>query len=143
MRYTVNDLPANAVGAFCPIPAVDPIGGLWGSMQVWGSPGTDPVASPRPINGRTTNTNQGGVNTASGSDVAPDDWFPSIYVALADNQGPEADAGIGMSRRRYAELPIPAGNPTRVAASDTFQTKKGGRLTQAWPRAFQRFPTAP
>ena len=141
MRYQVNDLPANAALAFTPIPAVDPIGGMWGDVQVWGSPGTDPIAAPSPMGNFPSRTSQTGVNSARPSDVAPDVAYPSTYVALADGMGPSRH--LGMWRRRFAELPVPAVPFNGIAQSVSFITKKGGRKTQAWPRAFQRFPTGP
>lgn len=141
MRYTVLDVPPSKVGAFAPLPAGNPVGSSYGLVAVYGAPGTLPVDAPNPDRSLPTVSARHGIDSARPSDVAPDVFFPILYVALADNQGPAADAGIGMWRRRFNELPIPARNPTRIPTSDSLVTKKGGRLTQAWPRAFQRFPT--
>ena len=70
--------------------------------------------------------------------VAPDVIFPAIYIASARNMGPSNF--VGMARRRFAELPVPAIDPNRLATVAQQVPKIGGRRTMAWPRAFQRFP---
>ena len=141
MRYTVPDLPPSKAGAFMPLPTTDGEPSSYGLVEVWGAPGTLGVEAPNPDGSLPTVSAQRGVNSSRPSDLAPDVFFPILYVASTRNQGPEADGGIGMARRRFCELPVPAVNPTRIPTSDTLVTRKGSRTTQAWPRAFQRFPT--
>lgn len=142
MRYLVPDLPPSKVGAFMPLPTMDGEGASNGRVVVVGAPGTVAVPAPKATGSLPTISARQGVNSARPSDVSPvDEFLPILYVAETTNQGPEADAGIGMWRRRFCELPVPAENPTRLATSDTLVTRKGSRVTQAWPRAFQRFPT--
>jgi hypothetical protein len=77
-----------------------------------------------------------------GSHVAPDFFFPNVYIAWPDNMGPQdGEAHIGMARRRLAEMPVPAVN-IRRATSQAFRnpTNIGGRSQVGQPRAFQRFP---
>jgi len=124
-----------------PIPTRDGEPATYGLVEVIGAPGTLGVEAPNPDGSLPTVSSQRGVNSSRPSDLAPDVFFPILYVASANNQGPAADGGIGMWRRRHNELPIPAVNPTRIPTSDTLVTTKGSRTTQAWPRAFQRFPT--
>lgn len=142
MRYRVNDLPARGLGAFTPIPTTSPAASSGGLQRVIGAPGNVAVEAPDPA-ALPSLTVRGGVNSAQGSAVSPDVIFPSIYVASADNMGPEADAGIGMWRRRFCELPMPAINPGRVPVVAMQAPKVAGRSAIAWPRAFQRFPNRP
>lgn len=141
MRYRVNDLPARGLGAFTPLPTTTPAASSQGLLTVTGAPGTVPVPMPDPA-AVPSGTVRGphDVNSAKGSAVTPDLIFPAIYVGSAANCGPEADAGIGMWRRRFAELPVPAINPGRVPVVAFQAPKVAGRAAMAWPRAFQRFP---
>lgn len=139
MRYRVNDLPARGLGAFTPLPTTSPAASSQGLLRVTGAPGNEPVDAPDPA-ALPSLTAQGGVNSAQGSAVSPDVIFPAIYVAFVDNLGPEADAGIGMWRRRFCELPMPAVNPGRIPVVAFQAPKVAGRSAIAWPRAFQRFP---
>lgn len=142
MRYRVADLPVVGLGAFTPIPTTTPAASSQGLVGVDGAPGTDPVPAPDP-GGLPSLTAQGAPNTAQGHSVTPDVIFPAIYVARAANMGPEAGDGIGMWRRRFAELPVPARNPGRVPAVAFQAPRVAGRASMPWPRAFQRFPVRP
>lgn len=143
MRYRTSDLPPNGVGAFMPIPADSPVESSYGLVKIAGAPGTFAIAVPDPDESLPPISAQGGVNSARPSDAAPDFILPSVYVAYADNMGPAADAGLGLARRRFTELPVPAINPTRIpsTAGQYNPPTLGGRRTLAWPRSFQRFPT--
>ena len=141
MRYRVLDLPAGKVAAFTPLPTRAPVPSSYGLVRIVGAPGTFPVDAPNPTESLPTISAQHGVNSARPGDVSPDVFFPPLYIALADNQGPADDAGLGMRRRRLAELPVPARRFTRIPQSDSLVVAKGGRTAQPWPRAFQRFPT--
>jgi hypothetical protein len=142
MRYRVSDLPPVGVGAFTPIPSTTPAASSYGLVEVYGAPGTEPVYSPSPQHSRglPSLTRQPPPDTAQDSDCAPDYILPSIYIASAANMGPTADAGFGMARRRYCELPVPAVDPTRLPQVAQKVPPVGGRAAMAWPRAFQRFP---
>lgn len=141
IRYRTPDLPPEGVGAFMPIPAITPASSSFGLVEVSGAPGTEPTPAPAPQRNYLPSLSaQGGVNSAQRSEVAPDVMLFSVYVAYADNQGPAADAGIGMMRRRLAELPLPAINPVRLPATAMRTPNIAGRRAMAWPRAFQRFP---
>ena len=141
IRYSVDDVPPVGAGAFVPIPAAGRLASSWGVIEVTGFPGT--LATPAPATHVTASgTNQPPPNTARGSDVSPDVRFSSIYIAHVENLGPGGEAiGLGMTRRRLAELPMPAANPLRLPdMSGTYQAGKlGGRRAMIWPRAFQRF----
>lgn len=142
MRYRVSDLPPNGVGAFTPIASTTPAASSYGLVEVYGAPGTEPVYSPSPqtVGYLPSLTRRGGRNSAQDSDCAPDVILPAIYIPSAQNMGPEADAGMGMTRRRYNELPVPALDPTRIPQVAQTVPPIGGRAAMAWPRAFQRFP---
>lgn len=141
MRYRVSDLPVRGVGAFMPLPTLGPAASSRGLTVVSGSPGTTPMPSPRP-GFLPSLTKQGGVNSAQPGACSPDVFTPSVYVVYANNQGPSADAGLGMSRRRANEMPIPSRTPTALANNSGVAqpARLGGRAQIPWPRAFQRFP---
>lgn len=140
--YRVDDLPPGKAGAFTPVPAGGKIGRTWGAVDVWGAPGNRAVPSPSPNSSLPSRTAQAkGPNTARPSDHAPDVIMPILYVASPANMGPSADLGLGMARRRRNELPVPAQNPTRLAAARKLIVAKGRRSTLPWPGAFQRYPT--
>lgn len=141
MRYRVLDLPPKGAGAFMPTPSTNTVASSWGLVHVEGSPGTQPVPVPKPQ--RTwlpALTRRGGVDTAQGSDVAPDFILPCIYVASARHMGPSADVGLGMALRRLNPLPVPARHYPRQPVPAFNPPRIGGRATMLWPRAFQRWP---
>lgn len=140
MRYRVLDLPARGLSAFTPIPTTSPAASSQGLLRVTGAPGNVAVDSPGPAAVPSLTAQPAGVNTAQGSSVSPNLIFPAIYVGSADNLGPEQDGGIGMWRRRFCELPMPAINPSRIPVVAFQAPKVAGRKATAWPRAFQRFP---
>lgn len=141
MRYRTDDLPPGKAGAFMPIPAVMARASAWGQVDVFGAPGTHAVEA-KAICVAGSNTNQKAPNSARPSDVSPDAILPTLYIPGTRNMGPEHGApGIGMTRRRFAELPVPALGWTRLAQAIPLIVRKGGRVTQPWPRAFQRYPT--
>lgn len=140
-RYRVLDLPPGGTGAFMPIPATIPSASSWGLVVTSGSPGTDPIPAPAPQRDwLPTLTKSGGVDSAQGSNVAPDVRLPDIYVAWPDNMGPEADVGLGMAMRRLNPIPIPARHYARQPVPAQARPRIGGRSTMPWPRAFQRYP---
>lgn len=138
ITYRTLDVPPYGAGAFMPLPARNPVASSYGLVHVEGAPGTDPVASPRPVSVPAL-TKSGGVNSAQGSDVAPDVILPAIYVASAANMGPAADTGIGMARRRLNELPRRAIDPGRQPVPVWQQFPTGARPLP-WPRSFIRWP---
>lgn len=143
MRYRVLDLPVKGAGAFMPVPTTNPRASSWGLVHVNGSPGTEAVPVPAPQRSYLpSQTRSGGVNSAQGSDVAPDYILPSIYVAGTENMGPAADAGVGMLARRLNPMPVPALTYPATPKVAQITPRIGGRATMTWPRAFQRFPAA-
>lgn len=141
IRYRVMDVPNVGAGAFMPLPARNPVASSYGLVHIKGSPGTEPVPSPRPAaTPSQTARPQGTVNSAAGSDVSPDVIFPAIYIALADNMGPAADTGIGMARRRLNELPIRAVDPGRRPVPVWMKFPAGGKQLPQ-PRGFVRWPS--
>ena len=139
--YRVLDLPPKGAGAFCPIPARNPVASSYGLVHVYGCPGTTPVSSPDPEAVPSLTARPiGDVNSAQGSAVTPDFILPAIYIASADNMGPEMDVGIGMARRRLNELPMRAIDPGRRPVPVAMQFPAGANQL-AWPRAFVRWPS--
>jgi hypothetical protein len=125
-----------------PVPAGDALALGYGGVQIFGSPGTTPTPAPAPQRDwLPTLTKTGGKDSAQSSMVAPDVMLFSEYHTTAVNQGPSADQGIGMTRRRANELPMPAVDPTRIPVVGMYVPRLGGRSQINWPRAFQRFPS--
>jgi hypothetical protein len=139
VSYRTLDVPPFGAGAFMPSPARNPVASSYGLVQVEGAPGTDVVPSPRPA-ALPALTRRAGVDSAQGSAVAPDVILPAIYVAFADNMGPECDTGIGMARRRLNELPVRAIDPGRLPVP-VWQQYPAGARPLPWPRAFIRWPS--
>lgn len=139
-RYRVNDLPLVGASAFTPLPTTNPIASSYGLVNVNAWLGTRPIPVPAPT--RVWAPTPNNASQVQGSNVAPDYILPTHYVAYADNMGPSADAGIGMSIRRRNPLPVPAVMIQRTANPAMMMRKVGGRVAMAWPRAFQRFPTS-
>jgi hypothetical protein len=147
-RYRVSDLPAAGVGAFMPIPAVASIAASSaGDVHVYGSPGViavdapDPGAVP-PLTARNLGHSDAGKDSARPSEVTPDFILPAIYIADAANMGPSAGPmHLGMARRRFCELPVPAVNPLRLPIVQMSIPPVAGRRAMALPRPLQRFPT--
>lgn len=136
MRYRVSDLPTRGTGAFTPIPKRTPMASSYGLVKITAALGLEPVpVTPVPFDGL------GADSKTQPSNVSPNLILRDTYVAHADNMGPSADAGIGMSMRRHNPLPVPAASWIPVAP-DTFRAARfGGRRAMSWPRAFQRWGT--
>lgn len=135
IHYKVLDLPPLGASAFTPIPFTNSIASSWGLVKEYGAPGTLPIPRPRaaaipPISA---------IRETQGTYVAPTVGLPDIYIPYADNMGPAQH--VNMAGRRLTPIPVPAVSWINTALV-SFQTSKiGGRLSMAWPRAFQRWPT--
>lgn len=137
MRYRVLDLPAVGVGAFTPVPAVNPIASSNGLVHVFGAPGNMPVPAPSPERSWAPLLSQASPELQP-SNVSPDVITPCIYLASTDNMGPSQH--IGMALRRRAPIPIPAVSWRAVVRTAFRGAKIGGRGVVDNPRAFQRYP---
>lgn len=141
ISYRTLDVPPYGTGAFMPSPARNPVASSYGLVIIDGAPGTMSVPSPRPpATPSQTARPQGTVNSAAGSDVSPDVFFPAIYIPRAQNMGPTDDVGLGMARRRLCELPLRAIDPGRRPVP-VFQQFPAGARPLPWPRAFIRWPS--
>ena len=142
IRYRVDDLPPTKVGAFMPLPTRQARSSAWGLVDVYGAPGTVgiPVDEPADCYG-TLSAAGAGKNSTRGSDQSPNTILPVIYYPSTRNMGHQGTHRIGMARRRRAELPIPAIAFSRIAKAVKIVTRKGSRIAQPWPYAFQRYPT--
>lgn len=144
MRYRVDDLPPNGVGAFAPIPTTNPQASSAGRYTgaVYGAWGTAQVAAPDPA-ALPSLTAQGGVNSAQGHNVTPNVILPAIGVARVTRGNYPADGTmptfIGTTTRGN-EIPTPAVDPARIPVPAMTMRKTGGRGAPPWPRAFQRWP---
>jgi hypothetical protein len=143
ISYRVLDVPPGGAGAFCPIPARNPIASSYGLTKITAMMGLVPIPSPKPAFPATLTGTRGGDHSANNSDRAPDFILRSQYVAYADNMGPAAPAGaahVGMARRRMNELPVRAVDPGRRPIP-VFQQFPAGARQLPWPRAFIRWPS--
>lgn len=138
--YRTLDVPPYGAGAFMPTPARNPVASSYGLVHIDGSPGTDPVPSPRSAGLPALTAVGRGANSAQGSDVAPDVILPAIYIPRAQNMGPVADVGLGLARRRLNELPVRAIDPGRRPVP-VWQQYPAGARPLPWPRAFIRWPS--
>lgn len=137
MRYRVLDLPAVGVGAFTPLPAVNPVASSFGLVHVYGAPGNEPVTVPAPERSWAPQRSQLSPELQP-SNVSPDLIAPSVYLASTVNMGPSNF--FGMEMRRRTPLPIPARTWKAVVRQAIRGAKIGGRGVVDNPRAFQRFP---
>ena len=137
MKYRVLDLPVLGHGAFTPTYSVKFEASSWGLVKRTGSPGTLPIPAPGPP--RLWCPPISAQAETQGSNVAPDIRLPDIYIAYADNMGPQAH--FGMAARRQTPIPLPALSWINTALTAMQGPSIGGRIVQAWPRAFQRWPT--
>ena len=145
VRYRVDDLPNTGAAAFTPLPARNHVASSYGLVHVMGAPGTLAVPAPATpaVPSQTATVGavaRDGRYSAQGSDVSPDVILPAIYIALADNMGPEDDTGIGMVRRRLNELPVRAVDPGRKPVPVWMQFPAGGKQIPQ-PRQFVRWPS--
>lgn len=136
MRYRVLDLPSKGVGAFTPIPTTNPPASSFGLVKVSAAMGLDAIPV-QPYSKELPPMSW--QNQTKPSYCAPDAILPDQYVAHADNMGPCADAGIGMSMRRHNPLPVPALSWIAVSPNALRNKRYGGRFAIPWPRAFQRW----
>jgi hypothetical protein len=137
MRYRVLDLPPKGTGAFCPVPTTNPVASSYGLVKRTAALGLLPV----PIGARGWVPPISLDPKTQGSHCAPDIILPDQYIAYADNMGPSKDAGFGMAARRHNPLPVPSRQGILVPQVSFAPKRVGGRVSMAWPRAFQRFPT--
>lgn len=137
IRYRVMDLPPGRPAAFTPLAGTNPVASSYGLVHIHGSPGNQPVPSPNPM--KIWGTNISSDPKTQGSNNSPDVFFPSIYYTTAENMGPDADAGIGMTRRRLTELPIPAVDAQRSAVAAFYRFRAGTTTPTPNRRAFQRW----
>jgi hypothetical protein len=137
MRYRVYDLPINGHGAFTPTLNLKAESSSWGLVKRTGAPGTMPIPAPSPT--RLWAPPISAQAETQSSNCSPDVRLPDIYIAYADNMGPSVH--VNMAARRQTPIPIPAVSWINTALTAMQGVKVGGRIAQAWPRAFQRFPT--
>jgi len=135
MRFQIRTLqvPRRGGEAFLPTLTQIPTAATNGANQVYGSPGTCPVYSPRPA--AMGDSSLGGPLNQPSS-VAPNYIFPSIYVALVN-------AGLKFPGRLICDnvLPVPAISTTGIAAQTQYKPRIGGRTATAAFRPFTQWPT--
>ena len=135
MRFQVRTLqvPKRGAGAFLPGLTFTPTASTNGANQVYGSPGTTPVYSPRPA-ALNDDSLGGPYNQPSG--VAPNYIFPSIYVALVNS-------GLKFPGRIICDnvLPVPAVAHSGSPAQTQYKPRIGGRTATAAFRPFTQWPT--
>lgn len=132
--YRTLDLPPVGMGAFTPLPTVNPLASSFGEVVRAGAPGTLAIPAPAPT--RVWAPRISATPLTQGSNVSPDIRTPDIYVAFADNMhGP-------FPTRIRNNVPIPAQAIIYNARNAQIGRKVGTRVAMPWPRAFQRWPTS-
>jgi len=135
MRFQIRTLqvPKRGGGAFLPGMTYTATAASNGANQVYGSPGTAPVFSPRPA---ALKDGELGGPLNQPSAVAPNYIFPSIYVALVNN-------GLKFPGRIICDnvLPVPAIGQSGIPAQTQYKPRIGGRTTTAAFRPFTQWPT--
>lgn len=130
--YRTLDLPAVGVGAFMPLPAVNPLASSFGEVVRSGSPGTTAIPAPAPT--RIWCPPISASLLTQGSNVSPDIRTPDIYIAYAKHMhGP-------VPTRIRNNVPLPAGAIIYNPRNAQIGRKMGTRVSMPWPRAFQRWP---
>lgn len=141
-RYTVNDLPSHKPGAFTPFLTVMPFASSYGTVHVYGAPGTLEVASPPPDTSKIMAGVLGTSNPLSRRTLpslnSPDVITPPIYYVMGPQERPPVPVTQVGSWNNI--MPMPAINPGRVPLPAMIAPKIGGRRQTAWPRVFQRWP---
>lgn len=136
LGYSVDDLPLLGTGAFCPTQVLPPDASSWGLVERTGAPGTQPQNAPSPT--RIWAPPISFDPATQDSNNAPDVTLRDVYVAYADNMGPSQL--VGMTERRFNQLPLPAISWRAIPTRAMRPRKMGGRAQIDQPRAFQRFP---
>lgn len=132
VRYRVQDTPDRGVGAFSPLPAVNPVASSYGLVHVFGAPGTLPVPAPYPAATPDPSNDPKTVSSA----CSPDVMTPAIYIASTRNMQPPVPTRI------HNDMPVPAIGWQRVPKQALKAPPRlGGRGVIPWPRSFQRWPS--
>ena len=119
-----------------PVPARQAQANSAGQIQadITGSPGTVPVASPRPAG--MDDQGLGGTYNQPSS-CAPNVFYPSVYFY-------KITRGLKFPGRVLESdnpLPVPAGVQGRTGVQAQHRVRVGGRTTTAAIRPFTRWPT--
>jgi len=133
--YRVLQLPAKGTTAFTPIPARQRHANSAGQNQagIVGSPGTTPVASPRPA---ALNDQGLGGQFNQPSSCAPNVFYPSVYYW-------RPNPTVHFPGRILSDhvLPVPAAVLGRTAVQSQYRTRIGGRTATSAVRPFTQWPT--
>ena len=135
-QYRGLQLPTKGTGAFMPVPARQRQSNSAGQNQaaIVGSPGTVPVASPRPA--AMNDFGLGGAMNQPSS-CAPDYFYPSKYYYRIVR----AMKFPGRVLQSDNPLPVPAGVQGRTGVQWQHRVRVGGRTTTASVRPFTQWPT--
>lgn len=132
MRYTVNAPTGrpDAAGALMPGIPRTPAASSRGIVQVYGQPGTQGIAAPRP----SALPQISGDPRTMPSRTSPDVMFPSLYRASA--AGMHAPVAV----RSTNELPVPAGRLVNMPGIAQRSRRVGGNTQIPQPRVVQTWP---
>lgn len=135
IRYRVLQTPSKGAAAFMPVPAAQSQAATGGQNQagIVGSPGTTPVASPRPEG--MNDLGLGGQYNQPSS-CAPNVFYPSIYYWR-----PNRSVRFPGKLLSDHVLPVPAKPMGAVPAQWQHRVRVGGRTATSSVRAFTRWPT--
>ena len=137
MRWATRTLevPTNrGTGAFAVVPAASSTASFYGQNLTTGCPGTVPVASPQPP---SLNDGELGGPFNQPSNVSPNVFFPSIYVAHA-NSTMHFPGSILQSVDHV--VPVPAIQPAKVVMQFMHRWRIGGRTVTTSVRPFTQWP---
>lgn len=106
----------------------------WSSRgPVAGFPGTLGIVAPTPPGVPNDVTAMANMGTHRSSN-APNRWYPSLYWAAGYRQ-----ERAPVSRVSDNQMPVPAGRPVNVVASDPFRARIGGQRQVIQPQVVQRW----
>lgn len=135
MRIQVRTLqvPKRGAGAFLPGLTPSSTAAFNGQNIVTGSPGTTPVPSPRPA--ALSDGELGGLYNQPSS-VAPNVFYPSIYVA-------RVNSSLHFPGKLLSDnvVPVPAVAQGRTALQTQYKTRVGGRVATAALRPWTQWAT--
>jgi hypothetical protein len=126
-RYTVNDVQTPAA---TPIPTRSALGSSHGLIQIYGRPGTQPVAAHKPE--ALLPPAQGQIRPSMG---APDVIYPALYHVNCLDTSPYKV----VNRISTHEVPVPAKRAYVIPVPAARPAKMGGSYSMRWPAAPQNY----
>lgn len=130
MRFVTEQVPVQNAAAFMPNMHRSVKSSSYGLVKVFGQPGTEAIASPKPDALPPISA----IAQTQSSYVSPDLIFPDLYRASVQHMH------APVSLYRDNQMPVPARKTYRLANVAMGAPKLGGRSQIPWPRTFQSWP---